>query len=143
MKLRSVGLRNRSLDDTVSLLVLSSMKLRSVGLRNAAPPSLIVGVVFLLNEVAKRGASQSPKRLCRPSYIPSSMKLRSVGLRNIEHCSAPSLWLVLNEVAKRGASQLPACGVVFDGCRSSMKLRSVGLRNALAMGKPVGVYHPQ
>ena len=87
----------------------------------------------LLNEVAKRGASQSGVRHEAEHPAMSSMKLRSVELRNGDECTddlgaalgssmklrsvelrnASSLVLLqlpdfLNEVAKRGASQCSA-----------------------------------
>ena len=64
------------------------------------------GIAYVLNEVAKRKASQSVDGEVVLHLHQSSMKLRSVKLRNsgfasmLDHTSS-----ILNEVAKRKASQ--------------------------------------
>ena len=97
-----------------------------------------------LNEVAKRGASQSLLQLHLVDADLSSMKLRSVELRNRSGGNrSPACSTVLNEVAKRGASQSAhqRLGVVLEV--SSMKLRSVELRNLDSKLRGTLIEHPQ
>ena len=95
------------------------MKLRSVKLRNRVPVER-VHAVFLLNEVAKRKASQ---------YTDSGRGGRAVN--------------ILNEVAKRKASQFHGHAHEGHARRSSMKLRSVKLRNWIQQQGDNLIYHPQ
>ena len=88
----------------------------------------------ILNEVAKRKASQLRVLDVRQAQPVSSMKLRSVKLRNRVFRRLPKKVPFLNEVAKRKASQ--CIFLAFIGSLSlcsSMKLRSVKLRNIRAV----------
>ena len=92
---------------TVAHMHVSSMKLRSVKLRNRSSCSgrREFGI---LNEVAKRKASQFQVGTILQRWRLSSMKLRSVKLRNV-----------------------PVMGFGAVAQVSSMKLRSVKLRNGM------------
>ena len=81
MKLRSVKLRNVVVSSPLLDVSTSSMKLRSVKLRNATG-TITATVAEILNEVAKRKASQCRDLRVHGLRERSSMKLRSVKLRN-------------------------------------------------------------
>ena len=86
---------------------------------------------IVLNEVAKRKASQYRDAFPARFELLSSMKLRSVKLRNCRlFRRLVLLHQFLNEVAKRKASQYVERSLGFGAFPSSMKLRSVKLRNA-------------
>ena len=120
MKLRSVELRNVVVEGQGHAGPESSMKLRSVELRNSDRPRPAAHTGRFLNEVAKRGASQS-RSGCRP----------------------PRRACLLNEVAKRRASQSAAGLGRVDLHDSSMKLRSVKLRNSDTFDESLPFFYPQ
>ena len=129
MKLRSVGLRNMEDAEEQVPSGDSSMKLRSVGLRNPLVLSRL-SLSCLLNEVAKRGASQFLRFLLTGLRSLSSMKLRSVGLRNLRNMVDERLDFVSSmKLRSVGLRNYVYARPYWANISSSMKLRSVGLRN--------------
>ena len=108
------------------------MKLRSVKLRNEHGRHGVQDQRAVLNEVAKRKASQCGFAVSPAGFCPlSSMKLRSVKLRNEEVGRGVRRWyassMKLRSVKLRNQG-LPVGA--SHAVESSMKLRSVKLRNA-------------
>ncbi len=98
----------------------------------------------ILNEGAKRGASQSVLRRLDGGDTASSTKVRSVELRNPNTSRrSPSSSTVLNEGAKRGASQSVLRRLDGGDTASSTKVRSVELRNLSSDASTAEIQHPQ
>ena len=123
-------LRNAGVADALAARTLSSTKVRSVELRNARPFAAPMQGFSILNEGAKRGASQFGVEVVAVAYLDSSTKVRSVELRNalvpfgdgevkISSTKVRSVelrnWYTVNSLTKK--------------LTSSTKVRSVELRN--------------